>query len=49
VQWHWEDVFSDDDGDLTVHFTMATGTYTLEIAYRDGCKLDAFVITSELE
>jgi len=45
VQWHWEDVFSDDDGDLTVHFMMATGTYTLEIAYRDGCKLDAFVIS----
>jgi len=49
VQWHWEDVFSDDDDDLTVHFTMATGTYTLEIAYRDGCKLDAFVITDKLD
>jgi len=49
VEWHWEDVFSDDDSDLTVHFTMATGTYTLEIAYRDGCKLDAFVITEELD
>jgi len=49
VEWHWEDVFSDDDDDLTVHFTMATGTYTLEIAYRDGCKLDAFVITDKLD
>jgi hypothetical protein len=49
VEWHWEDVFSDDDSDLTVHFTMAAGTYTLEIAYRDGCKLDAFVITDKLD
>ena len=50
VEWHWEDVFSDDDsGNPTVHFTMAAGTYTLEIAYRDGCRLDAFVITDKLD
>ena len=50
VQWHWEDVFSNDDpGNPTVHFTMAASTYTLEIAYRDGCKIDAFVITDKLD
>jgi hypothetical protein len=49
VEWHWEDVFSDDDGDRTVHFTMAAGTYTLEIAYRDACKLDAIVITDDVD
>jgi hypothetical protein len=50
VQWHWEDVFSNDDpGNPIVHFTMVAGTYTMEIAYRDGCKLDAFVITDKLD
>jgi len=50
VEWYWEDVFSvDDPGNPTVHFTMAAGTHTLEFAYRDGCKLDAFVITDKLD
>jgi hypothetical protein len=45
--WFWNDVFSDDDNqDATVLFTMPTGTYTLEIAYREtGAMLDAVVIS----
>jgi hypothetical protein len=48
--WHWDDVHSNDDGDQTVHFTLAAGTHTLEIAYReDGTLLDAFIITNKLD
>lgn len=44
--WHWEDIFSAEDGGETVHFTMDPGTYTLEIARReDGALLDAIVIS----
>lgn len=43
--WHWEDVFSSDDSDKTVLFTMKSGTYTLEVAYREETSLlDALVI-----
>ncbi len=37
--WHWEDVFSSDDSDKTVLFTMKAGTYTLEVAYREETSL----------
>ena len=49
--WHWDDVHSDDDpNDPTVEFTLAAGTYTLEIAYReDGALLDRFLITDNLD
>jgi len=43
--WHWDEVHSSDDGNETLEFTMAPGTYTLEFAYReDGLLLDAIVI-----
>jgi hypothetical protein len=48
--WHWAPVQSMDDDGQTVHFTMAAGTYTMEIAYReDGTLLDAFLITDNLD
>jgi len=44
--WHWDEVHSSDDGNETVEFTMAPGTYTLEFAYREGgVLLDAIVIS----
>jgi len=44
--WGWEDVFSSDDDDVTVEFTLEAGNYTLEIRYReDESQLDALVIT----
>ncbi|MHC4508791.1 MAG: discoidin domain-containing protein, partial [Planctomycetota bacterium] len=45
--WFWDDVFSDDAaGNATVLFTMAPGTYSLEIARReDGAQLDVIVIS----
>jgi hypothetical protein len=48
--WHWDDVYSDDDPeDRTVYFTLAAGTHTLEIAYReDGTLLDRLLITDNL-
>jgi len=46
ADWHWEDVFSAEDGGETVLFTMDPGTYTLEIARReDGALVDAIVIS----
>jgi len=45
--WHWADVFSADDGNAVVRFTLPAGTHTLEIAYReDGAWIDAIVIES---
>jgi hypothetical protein len=45
--WHWDDVFSDDHGRQVANWTLAAGTYTLEIARReDGALLDAILITS---
>jgi hypothetical protein len=44
--WGWEDVFSSDDDDVTVEFTLEAGTYTLEIRYRENeSQLDALMIT----
>jgi hypothetical protein len=37
--WHWEDVYSSDDANKTVLFTMKPGTYTLEVAYREETSL----------
>ena len=49
TDWHWDEVHSNDDNNQTVHFTLARGTHTLEIAYReDGALLDAFIITDDL-
>jgi len=48
--WHWAEVESMDDDDQTVEFTLAAGTYTLEVAYReDGTLLDRFLITDNLD
>ncbi|UCC99397.1 MAG: hypothetical protein JSW66_05830, partial [Phycisphaerales bacterium] len=45
--WSWSDVFSDDDNENgVVLWTMAPGTYTVEISRReDGTQLDAIVIS----
>jgi hypothetical protein len=46
VVWGWEDVFSSNNDNVTVEFTLEAGTYTLEIRYReDESQLDALVIT----
>ena len=48
--WHWDDVRSNDDDGQVVQFTLAAGTHTLEVAYReDGLLLDAFAITDQLD
>ncbi len=48
--WSWSSVQSMDDDGQTVEFTLAAGTYTLEIAYReDGTLLDRFLITDNLD
>ncbi len=45
--WGWHDIWSQDDGNATVEFTMPAGTHTLEIRYRErATQLDALVITS---
>ena len=47
-EWHWTAVNSYDAGSATVLFTMPTGTYTLEVAYREeGALLDAIVIVED--
>jgi len=44
--WGWEDVFSSNDDNVTVEFTLEAGTYTLEIRYRENeSQLDALMIT----
>ncbi len=44
--WQWDVVHSSDGGNAEVEWTMAAGTYTLEIAYReDGALIDAILIT----
>ena len=49
TDWNWGPVQSMDDGNAKVEFTMAAGTYTLEIAYReDGALLDSILITDNL-
>jgi regulation of enolase protein 1 (concanavalin A-like superfamily) len=43
--WHWDEVHSSDDGNQVVEWTLAPGTHTLEIAYREaGAQVDAIVI-----
>ena len=47
--WHWDDIHNDEDGSIAVEFTLAPGTHTLEIGYReDGALLDAIMITDQL-
>ena len=44
--WYWEDVFSADHAGETANWTLAAGTYTLEIARReDGALLDVILIS----
>jgi hypothetical protein len=48
--WHNVPVRSADDADQTVLFTVATGFYNLQIAFReDGALLDAWMITKQLQ
>jgi hypothetical protein len=43
--WHWDEVHSSDDGNQVVEWTLAPGTHTLEIAYREaGAQVDVIVI-----
>ncbi|MCH8217172.1 MAG: pre-peptidase C-terminal domain-containing protein, partial [Planctomycetes bacterium] len=43
--WHWNEVFSEDDDNSVVEFTLSAGTHTLEIARReDGTLLDAIAV-----
>jgi hypothetical protein len=45
--WHWVHV-TPDGGSSPSSFTLATGTHTLKIGYReDGTRVDAFIITSD--
>jgi regulation of enolase protein 1 (concanavalin A-like superfamily) len=45
--WHWDEVHSSDDGNQVVEWTLAAGTHTLEIAYREaGAQVDVIVIQS---
>jgi Leucine-rich repeat (LRR) protein len=49
TDWFWNPIRSNDDGNTAVQFTLAEGSYTLEIAYReDGTKLDHLLITDYL-
>jgi len=44
--WQWDFVHSSEDGNAEVEWTMDAGTYTLDIAYREGGALvDAIVVT----
>ncbi len=43
--WHWDEVHSSDDANQVVEWTLAAGTHTLEIAYREaGAQVDVIVI-----
>jgi hypothetical protein len=45
--WHWDIIHSSEDDNAEVEWTMAAGTYTLEVAYREeGVLPDAIVITA---
>lgn len=44
--WHWDIVHSSDDNNKLVEFSLDSGTYTLEIGYReDGLYIDGILIT----
>ena len=46
--WIWEDMVNTNDGNIPIEFTLAPGSHTLEVAYReDGALLDAMVITNQ--
>lgn len=48
--WHWDVVHSYEDSNKEVEWTMAAGTYTLEVAYREeGTLLDAIQISNVVE
>jgi hypothetical protein len=50
AQWFWSQVrhYADYPGNDFVEMTMAPGTYTVEIAYReDGLFIDGFLITND--
>jgi len=43
--WQWDVIHSSDDGNAEVEWTMAAGTYTLDVAYREeGALVDVIVI-----
>ncbi|MHC4686983.1 MAG: hypothetical protein ACYTEW_22145, partial [Planctomycetota bacterium] len=47
--WYWHDVFSAEDNGETVLFTMPTGTYTLEIGYREDAALMDVIVISKID
>jgi hypothetical protein len=50
TDWQWNPVFSSDDSNQPVIFTLPAGTHVLEIGYReDNILLDALVLTEVRE
>ncbi|MHC4808440.1 MAG: hypothetical protein ACYTBX_19575 [Planctomycetota bacterium] len=47
--WYWHDVFSAEDNDETVHFTLPAGTHTLEIGYREDAALWDVIVISKID
>ena len=47
--WHWDDVFSADHDGQTANWTLPAGTYTLEIARREGGALLDITVISKVD
>jgi hypothetical protein len=47
--WYWNDVFSGDHGNAVANWTLAAGTYTLEIAYREDAALLDIIVISKID
>jgi hypothetical protein len=47
--WYWYDVFSAEDAGETVLFTMDSGTYTLEVGYREDAALMDTILISKVD
>jgi hypothetical protein len=46
--WHWARLHDSDDDDRVVSYTLAAGSHTLTVAYReDGARLDRVLITND--
>jgi hypothetical protein len=48
ASWHWGNVTNDASNDAVVQYSLAAGTHTVNIAYReDGARLDKVLITND--
>ena len=46
--WHWDDVHNASSGNAVSTYSLAAGSHTLTIAYReDGTRLDRVLITND--